>query len=139
MRCPICLNNHATVENHLTRDASVVDCPQCLGFTISRRAQVNLANWDGNERWKISAWLVQNKPAVFTTSDLDVARAARRPSIRTRADRMLRWLVDHIPAGRIVAMFDPMRNHGEWFVKTWAGGKENDGKKLLSQPLVSVG
>lgn len=48
MVCPVCTNGEAKVANHPTRDASVVDCPQCGRFTISRSAvafeEPNLGN-----------------------------------------------------------------------------------------------
>lgn len=139
MVCPICLNPSASVSN-AAHGVLTVNCPQCERFAVSNSADAVLTNCDRKDRWKVSAWLVQYKPEILTSEDIENALKCAVPSLSTRAERMLRWLVSHIPAGRIVAMFDPMRsNHGEWFVKTWAGGKENERKKLLSQPLVSVG
>lgn len=137
MGCPICLNKHATLANHPTRDASVVDCPQCLGFTISRRAQVNLANWDDNERWKTSAWLVQYKPEILTPADIEGALKSVAPSLNTRAERMLRWLNESFPPGKSFSI-DGL---GNWEIYK---NKPGDslvviGGSLTSSPLVLIG
>lgn len=57
MNCPVCKTTNAQVAGHRTRDASVIDCPQCGQYTISEIAVVNLRRVDEDLRWKISAWI----------------------------------------------------------------------------------
>ena len=99
MSCPICLNPQAVVQQPALIDWVTVNCPQCENFTISGSAQATLANWNSKEPWKISAWLVQNKPEVFTTADIETALESARPSLTTRAERMLHWLNAKFPPG----------------------------------------
>ena len=137
MGCPICLNSDATGAKHPIRDASIVDCPQCFKFTISRRAQVNLANGDASERWKISAWLVQYKPSVLTTEDIKNAFESVRPSLNTRAERMLRWLNEKFPPGKSFSINDL----GNWkaYKNNFSDGLIVIGGALVSSPLVPIG
>ena len=106
MACPVCTNEHAKVESHSTRDASVVDCPQCGLFTIGRSAVINLRNEDNLKRWKISAWISEFAPSVVTSTDIDLALASSMPSLHHRADRMLRWITTEFPPGRQFALAD---------------------------------
>ena len=106
MTCPICLNNDATVANRPPRDESVVDCPQCLEFTISGSAPAIVAACDRGERWKISAWVVQNKPEILTTADIENAVKSSLPNLNTRADRVLSWLHKTFPAGAKFSLLD---------------------------------
>jgi predicted RNA-binding Zn-ribbon protein involved in translation (DUF1610 family) len=100
MACPICVTQDATVKNRLTQDASVVDCPQCGQFTISRSAVVNLGNAADANRWKISAWINEYAPPMVTSSDVDLALACAVPSLHHREDRMLRWIANEFPPGK---------------------------------------
>jgi hypothetical protein len=106
MGCPICSNPSADVRNHPTRDAAIVDCPQCASFTISRSARAIIGNVDAGNRWKISAWISQYQPAVLTSSNLDSALNSTLPSLHTRADRMLRWISSNFPPGRQFSLPD---------------------------------
>ena len=106
MVCPVCTSADAQVASHLTRDASMVDCPQCSQFTISRSAAINLRNEDDSNRWKISAWLNEFAPPVVTSTDIDLALASAVPSLQHRADRMLRWITTEFPPGRQFSMSD---------------------------------
>lgn len=137
MGCPICLIDNATVVSHSTRDANVIDCPQCFKFTISRSAQVNLANCDTSLRWKISAWLIQYQPLIFTASDIEVACESTRPSLHTRADRMLPWLNENFPAGKSFQVAEL----GSW--KPYKNISNEDlcvvGGSMISSPLVPIG
>ena len=137
MGCPICLNNGATVANHPTRDACVVNCPQCLGFTVSGSAQVILANSDSNVRWKISAWLVQNKPDILTTAEIENALKSRVPLLSTRTERMLRWLNEKFPPGKSFQI----NELGIWdsYTNNDNGTSNFLGGSLLSSPLLPIG
>lgn len=134
MGCPICLNKKAQVRGHSTRDASIVDCPQCTNFTISGTAQLNLANYEDKDRWKVSAWLVQYRPSIVTTDEIDTACKSAVPSLLTRADRMLRWLNEKFPPGRLFSINDL----GEW-VNVHDDQFGIVGGSLTSSPLVSIG
>lgn len=106
MVCPICSNPTAEVRGHPTRDAAIVDCPQCANFTISRTARAIIGNVDEAKRWRISAWINQYQPAVLTSTDLDSALNSTLPSLHTRADRMLRWISHNFPPGRQFSLSD---------------------------------
>src|SRR5450830_1826322 len=106
MVCPVCTNADAKVESHPTRDASVVDCPQCGKFTISREAVVNLRNESDSKRWKISAWIDEFPPPMVTPREVDLALASAVPSLQHRADRMLRWIATAFPPGTQFSMSD---------------------------------
>lgn len=99
MTCPICNFAEATVSSHPTRDASVVDCPQCGEYQISRTAVVKLKHLDNKLRWKVSAWINEFGPDTVSSSDVEQALASTVPSLHHRADRMLRWLVKEFPVG----------------------------------------
>ena len=100
MECPICLNPQAVVRQHQTRDALVVQCAQCENFTISGSAEQDMVAREAGQGWKVSAWLVENKPEVLTTADIETALESARPSLTTRAERMLRWLNAKFPPGQ---------------------------------------
>ena len=106
MVCPICSNPTAEVRGHPTRDAAIVDCPQCANFTISRTARAIIGNVDEAKRWRISAWINQYQPAVLTSTDLDSALNSILPSLHTRADRMLGWISNNFPPGRQFSLSD---------------------------------
>ena len=137
MGCPICLNEEAQVRDHSTRDASIVDCPQCANFTISRSAQLEMANCADNERWKISSWFIQYRPLIFTTTDVDSAFKSGVPSLHTRADRMLRWLRESFPPGK----FFSIDSLGQW--TAYKNSPDDQlvilGGSLTSSPLVPIG
>lgn len=113
MVCPVCTNADAKVESHATQDASVVDCPQCGNFTISREAVINLRNEDDSTRWKISAWISEFPPPMVTSTDIDMALESAVPSLQHRADRMLRWIATAFPPGTQFSLTDL----GRW--KAW--------------------
>ena len=104
MKCPVCLNPTATSPMEAVHELTV-DCPQCLTFTIDRSTAMNLTA-TSIDRWKISAWLVENKPEVLTTADIEAALESAHPSLTTRAERMLRWLNAKFPAGRFFHLRD---------------------------------
>lgn len=99
MGCPICLNDNATVTTHPTKDANLVECPQCLKFSITRRALVNLKSENSSTRWRISAWLVKYQPSIFTEADVELALNATVPGLLYRANRMLNALKQQYPQG----------------------------------------
>lgn len=137
MVCPICINGEAKVESHPKRDASVVDCPQCGQFTISCSAVVNLRNEDNSKRWKISAWINEFAPPVVMAADIDLARASLAPSLRHRADRMLRWITTEFPAGKLFSLADL----GRW--KAFENSPDASivifGGSLVSSRLMPIG
>lgn len=99
MVCPVCTYPDANVSNHPTRDASVVDCPQCGQFMLSETARVNLSNIDETLRWKVSAWINEFAPPMVSSADIDRALASAVPSLHHRADRILNWIVREFPVG----------------------------------------
>lgn len=114
MGCPVCSNPNAEVRNHPTRDAAMVDCPQCANFTISKTARASIGNVDEADRWRISAWINQYQPAILTSTDLNFALNSTLPSLHTRADRMLRWISNSFPPGRQFSLVDlaVLKPHG---------------------------
>ena len=106
MFCPVCTNGEAKVVGHPKLDASVVDCPQCGQFTISRSAVADLRGEDDSERWKISAWISEFAPTVVKTTDIDLALSSVVPSLHHRADRMLRWIATKFPPGKQFTVAD---------------------------------
>ena len=104
--CPVCTNEEAEVATHSTRNAWVVDCPQCGQFTISRSAAVDLRGEDDSKRWKISAWINEFVPPVITSTDIELALASAVPSLHHRVDRMLRWIAMAFPPGVQFSMSD---------------------------------
>lgn len=100
MGCPVCENKNAKVPEHVTRDASFVDCPQCGQFTISDSAIATLNNTDKSQSWKLSAWINEFAPSVISTTDIDTALSSTIPSLHHRLDRMLRWINNQFPPGR---------------------------------------
>ncbi|MDO8455773.1 MAG: hypothetical protein Q7T07_02540 [Burkholderiaceae bacterium] len=104
MACPVCNNAKSTASNHPSKDASVVDCPQCGPFAISREAAVNLRSEDEANRWKISAWLNEFAPPVVMAADVELALASAVPSLHHRADRMLRWITTEFPPGKTFSL-----------------------------------
>lgn len=113
MFCPVCTHGAAKVESHPTRDASMVDCPQCGQFTISGSAAVNLRNEDDSKRWQIAAWINEFAPTMVTSIDIDLALASAVPSLHHRADRMLRWIATAFPPG-IQFAFKDLGNWKGW-------------------------
>lgn len=99
MNCPICNFSEAQVSGHPTRDALIVDCPQCGRYQISRTAAVNLNSLAENLRWKVSAWINEFGTDMISSSDIDQAIASKTPSLHHRADRMVRWLAREFPPG----------------------------------------
>lgn len=137
MGCPICSNPTAEVRSHPTRDAAIVDCPQCANFTISRTARAIIGNVDEAKRWRISAWINQYPPAVLTSTDLDSALNSTLPSLHTRADRMLRWIHAEFPPGVSFSL----NGLGKWKPYENAPGATVIivGGSLDSSPLVPIG
>ena len=88
MVCPICLNQEAQESSHPTKDASVVACPQCGDFTISRRAVVNLETVSTADHWRVSAWVREYMPPIVTPQDIESARSARIPLLHSRAEKI---------------------------------------------------
>ncbi len=137
MSCPICKSKNSSISSHPTRDAFIVDCPQCGKYVLSRSVQVNLASEPAENRWRISAWLSQHKPDVLTSSDVDAALNAVMPTLTTRADRMLRWIRANFPPGKSFSVnelgnWEPYRN-------TPGSGVAILGGSLLSSRLVPIG
>lgn len=137
MACPVCTNGEAKVANHPTRDASVVDCPQCGPFTISRTAAVNLRNEDDLKRWKISAWICEFSPPEITSTDIDLALASVAPSLHHRADRMLRWITTAFPPGIQFSMSD--LGGGSFWEHSPNKRIDNSGESQSSSRLIPVG
>lgn len=106
MNCPVCNNPEASVAKHSTKDADVVRCLQCGDFTISRSAAINLRNQDDSNRWKVSAWIAEYSPPMVMAGDVDVALRSAAPSLRYRADRMLRALNRWFPQGVVFSTSD---------------------------------
>lgn len=106
MTCPICSNAVAINNSHPTRDARVVDCPQCGEYTISRTASVILEKSMNSQSdgLKISAWLNEFIPEIITTSVLEIARNSAIPSLHHRAERMLRWIYTEFPPGHLFSI-----------------------------------
>lgn len=104
--CPICQDGNAKTSSLVRRDAYQCHCPQCGEFKISRSAQVNLRRSDYGERQKVSAWLVQNKPQVVTTEDVERAIVSLPPSLSQRAERMLRFIASCFPPGTLFSLPD---------------------------------
>lgn len=106
LNCPICKTANAQVTGHRTRDASVVNCPQCGQYNISETAVVNLRRVDEESRWKISAWINEFGVEMISSADVDQALASVMPSLHHRSDRMLRWIVEEFPAGKTFTLND---------------------------------
>lgn len=105
MLCPICSTADAT-EKPTSRDARIIDCPQCGNFVISGRATA-LLNIESNfaiERWKISAWINEFKPEIITSTILDTVRNSASPSLHHRAERMLRLIAATFPPGKQLSL-----------------------------------
>jgi hypothetical protein len=113
MSCPICLNIFTELSSHPTRDAYTVICPQCATFVISGSAKATLESVGNKSRWKVSAWLVQYRPDLFTTDDLQSALNSSVPSLRLRADRMLRWIAITFPPGQQFSISDFLCSEAE--------------------------
>jgi len=104
--CPICQDRNAKTISLSRRDAYQCHCPQCGEFKISRSAQVNLHRSDYGERQKISAWVVQNKPEVVSTDDVERAIVSLPPSLLQRAEQMLRFIASCFPPGALFSLPD---------------------------------
>ncbi len=137
MECPICMSQSSTVMQHPTRDAQIVKCPQCEEFTVSGSAAADITARQRKQSWKISAWLVQYKPEILTTADIEGALKSVAPSLHIRAERMLRWLNEKFPPGKSFSVFG---------LGSWEHYKNdpNDsvvivGGHLKSSPLVPIG
>lgn len=137
MVCPVCTHGSAKVESHPTRDASVVDCPQCGKFTISGSAAVNLGNEDDSKRWKISAWIQEFAPTMVTSTDIDVALASMVPSLHHRADRMLRWITAAFSPGIQFSISD--LGGGSFWENSPNRPVDSSGESHSSSPLIPVG
>lgn len=124
------------MRSHPHQDASMVDCPQCGTFTISREAFVNLSSKDESNRWKVSAWINEYFPMVVTAADLERAFSCVVPSLHHRADRMLRWINNEFPPGRSFSVKDL----GRWEpTKNEEGSELFFGGSLVFSRLVSLG
>lgn len=135
--CPICLTQDVEVRNHPTKDAKQVACAQCGEYTISRSAFVNLKSVEDEQRWKVSAWLLEYLPPALTSHDIEQAVLAPVPRIARRADRMLRSIHKKFPAGKEFSV-DSL---GHWKAhKNPPGGSAIIfGGALVSSPLVPIG
>jgi hypothetical protein len=137
MGCPVCTSPAAEVEQHSSGDASVVNCPNCGNYTISRRAAVILKSILDTDRWKVAAWICENSPSIVRSGDIEEARNSTKPSLSHRADRMLRWLHVKFPPGQEFSI----NELGKWELH------KNDpsdilfivGGSLVSSPLAPVG
>jgi hypothetical protein len=133
MVCPVCSIEGAKLTSHPTHDAYSIKCAQCGPFTIARRAQVNIDGIDDSARWKISAWLVENAPPIFSESDIDAALGSPTPTLHKRADRMLRWIRTKFPPSRVFEMND--LGHTIYSDEPIGGALGS----LVASPLVPVG
>ena len=133
MVCPICLNQEAQESSHPTKDASVVACPQCGDFTISRRAVVNLETVSNADHWRVSAWVREYMPPIVTPQDIESARSARIPLLHSRAEKMLKWLGDRFSRGEEFGLNDL----GKASLSTEGGFI--GGLVLHASPLVPIG
>lgn len=106
MTCPICLNHQAAKRSITDIDGYAIECEECGPFNVTHLATINLRSIDQSLRWKVSAWVNEHKPSPLTTDDVERAIDSRAPSIQHRADRMLRWLVDKFPAGKLFSIND---------------------------------
>jgi hypothetical protein len=67
---------------------------------------VNLRRSDHGERQKVSAWVVQNKPEVVSTNDVERAIVSLPPSLLQRAEQMLRFIASCFPPGALFSLPD---------------------------------
>jgi nucleoside 2-deoxyribosyltransferase/predicted RNA-binding Zn-ribbon protein involved in translation (DUF1610 family) len=136
MACPICSNADAVTENHVTRDANVIDCPQCGNYVISRSAIALLGNYT-TDKWKISAWINEFKPEIITSATLDTAHSSTSPSLHHRAERMLRLIAATFPPGKQFTL----EELGKWKDYEQVAGEIYflSGGKLVSSRLMPVG
>ena len=137
MACPICINDKARSQHHGTRDALVVECPNCGSFAISGSAAASLRAVPDRDRWKISAWIGEFKPEIFGSYDIDSALKAATPTLSHRADRMLRWLHAKYPPGKLFVVAD--LGYWEPYENDPSTGVAVIGGSLVSSPLVAVG
>ncbi len=135
--CPICLTQDAEVKNHPTKDAKQVACAQCGEYTISRSALVNLKSIEDEQRWKVSAWVLEHLPLVLMSHDIEQSVLAPVPRIARRADRMLRWIYRNFPPGKEFSV----DNLGKWVAYKNPPGSPVIivGGSLVASPLVPIG
>ena len=137
MICPICSTADAT-EKPTSRDARIIDCPQCGNFAISGRATalLNIESNFATERWKISAWVNEIKPELISSTELDTASKCAVPSLHHRAERMLRWIVAQFPPG----MGFSLNDLGKWVADDYTSQEiVFSGGGLVSSRLTPIG
>lgn len=136
-QCSICFSNCAKINPHQTKDAYEIDCPVCGCFVISGTANLIVQSSNKNHRWKFSAWVRQYANSMVTTDDIQTAFSFSPPGIKQRADRMLRWLNEHYPAGEVFSV----ENFIDWSLWHAQNASENFtiGSEAGFEALVSIG
>jgi hypothetical protein len=135
--CPICHCAAAITKPHPTQDAYVVTCPVCSDFVISGMANALQNSFKDSERWRLSAWVRQYGGSIVTENDLQIAYACLPPTIKQRANRMLRWLNEKYPAGKIFGI----EELGQWeaYINPPSSSIFFLGGELVYSTLVSIG
>lgn len=137
MACPVCLTTQARYQQHPTKVATSVECLQCGDFVLTGPAAVVLKNEPENVRWKLSAWIRDQRPEGVTTHSLDQARATVIPNLLRRADRMLRWIGENFPGGTrfsydSIGRWESSKSEPEGLAQSLTG-------EVVASPLISVG
>lgn len=92
MKCVVC-NDAQKQFSPTDGDSTRVVCLRCGEYTVSGFAEPRLTTNEYDEsRWKISAWLRDNSGVLLNEDNLVQAVNSRVPSMRERAERVLRWL-----------------------------------------------
>ena len=102
MVCPICKNADASAVENLESQPDntfAIDCAQCGKFVTTGSEKERLNHIADADRWKVSAWINESKPAIVGTVEIDTALQSAVPSLHHRADRMLRYIVSKYPSG----------------------------------------
>jgi hypothetical protein len=139
MSCLICHNLEAKVAWHNDQETFSIDCTRCGKFKINAEIKKSLLDLNPQDRSKVSSYVLDNSLDSIAASDVQVALSKVIPSVTKRADRMLRWLVVHIPPGKTFSMYDVHRKTNEWCVYTWSDGTGVVRNWLSPQRLLALG
>jgi hypothetical protein len=103
--CPICESASASMSGNAVSGYQV-DCPRCGSFMVDALARTHADALGLSDRWRVSAWLVSEKPDVLTPALLDQAKNSRPPPLQRRARRLLAALADDADAKYSVTFED---------------------------------
>jgi hypothetical protein len=97
--CPVCNHFGATITKGNDASWTSVECKQCGSFRLSATGIERVASLSTQERAKLSAHIFQVIPGLIDAVKIADAVATTAPTLRRRADNLLRFLAANTRMG----------------------------------------